>query len=122
MSVSKKRLDARVRRHLRVRRKISGTAERPRLVVFKSAKHMYAQIINDEENKTITGVSTLSPSLKEQCAKMKGLECAKLIGEQIAVAALEKKITQVVFDRGGFKYMGKVKVLADAARAKGLKF
>src|SRR5205085_1047681 len=120
---SKTTLDSsRLRRHARVRRKISGTAERPRLVFFKSAKHIYAQLVNDAEDRTITGVSTLSPSLKEKCAKAPGIECAKMVGAAIAQLAQEKNITQVVFDRGGFAYVGKVKILADAARENGLKF
>jgi large subunit ribosomal protein L18 len=117
-----KRLQSRIRRHERVRKTISGTAERPRLVVFKSAKHMYAQLVNDAENRTITGVSSLSPDLKEKCAKAKGLEVAKIVGEAIAAKAAEKQITQVVYDRGGFGYVGRIKAVAEAAREKGLKF
>ncbi|MBI4864725.1 MAG: 50S ribosomal protein L18 [Candidatus Riflebacteria bacterium] len=122
MGHTNKMEEARVRRHVRVRRKVKGTAERPRLVVFRSSKHMYAQLVNDEDDKTIGGVSTLSPPLRERCASLKGLECAKVVGEAIAALALEKSITQVVYDRGGFAFLGKVKALADAARAKGLKF
>jgi large subunit ribosomal protein L18 len=119
---SQKRLESRTRRHERVRKKVRGTAERPRLVVFKSARHIYAQLVNDDASQTITGVSTLTPGLKEQCAKAKGMECAKLIGAAIAEKAQEKKITQVVYDRGGFGYVGKIKAVAEAAREKGLKF
>jgi large subunit ribosomal protein L18 len=122
MSNSQFRLESRTRRHTRVRRKIAGTSERPRLVVFKSTKHLYAQLVNDAENRTITGVSTLSPDLREKCNTMKGMDCAKLIGEAIAAKALAKNITQVVYDRGGFPYTGKVKLIADSAREKGLKF
>jgi large subunit ribosomal protein L18 len=118
----KKRLDSRVRRHERVRKKVTGTAERPRLVVFRSAKHIYAQLVNDLEQKTITGVSSLSPELKEKCAKANGIETAKIVGEAIAAKASEKKITQVVYDRGGFGYVGRIKAVAEAAREKGLKF
>ena len=117
-----KRHESRARRHVRVRKKIQGTTERPRLVVFKSVKHMYAQIVNDVEGRTITGVSTLSPDLREQCAKANGTECAKIVGAAIAAKAAEKNITQVVYDRGGFAYVGKIKALAEAAREKGLKF
>ena len=122
MANSKKRLNSRERRHARVRKKVNGTAARPRLVVFKSAKHMYAQLVNDVENHTITGVSTLSPDLKEKCAKANGLACAKIVGEAIAAKAAEKKIDTVVYDRGGFGYVGRIKAVADAAREKGLKF
>src|SRR5947209_3917359 len=121
-SSSKNRLDSRTRRHERVRKKVSGTAERPRLVVFKSAKHIYAQLVNDTDGKTITGVSSLSPDLKEKCAKANGIASAKLIGEAIAAKAAEKQITQVVYDRGGFGYVGRIKAVAEAAREKGLKF
>ena len=121
-NLSKDRLDSRTRRHARVRKKVAGTAERPRLVVFKSAKHIYAQLVNDTESKTITGVSSLSPDLKEKCAKANGMATAKLIGEAIAAKAAEKQITQVVYDRGGFGYVGRIKAVADAAREKGLKF
>lgn len=119
---SKKRLDSRTRRHARVRRKVAGTAERPRLVVFRSAKHIYAQLVNDTESKTITGVSSLSPELKEKCAKANGMDTAKIIGEAIAAKAAEKKIEHVVYDRGGFGYVGRIKAVAEAAREKGLKF
>lgn len=119
---SKKRLDSRVRRHDRVRKKVAGTAERPRLVVFRSAKHIYAQLVNDTDSKTITGVSSLSPDLKEKCAKANGMETAKIIGEAIAAKAAEQKIEQVVYDRAGFGYVGRIKAVADAAREKGLKF
>jgi large subunit ribosomal protein L18 len=105
-----------------VRRHVSGTTERPRLAVFKSAKHIYAQLVDDSHDRTITGVSTLSPALREQTAKMKGLEAAKLVGQTIAKLAVEKKITQVVFDRGGFSYLGRIKALAEAAREGGLTF
>ena len=121
-SISKQRLDSRIRRHARVRKTVAGTAERPRLVVFKSAKHIYAQLVNDAEQKTITGVSSLSPDLKEKCAKASGMATAKIIGEAIAVKAAEKQITQVVYDRGGFGYVGRIKAVAEAAREKGLKF
>jgi len=122
MSVAQRRLESRVRRHARGRRRISGSSQRPRLAIFKSTKHLYAQLVDDSKNHTITGVSTLSPALRERCDKLTGVECAKVIGETIAQAALDRKISEVVFDRGGFKYMGKVKILAEAARAKGLKF
>jgi large subunit ribosomal protein L18 len=122
LSVAQRRMESRVRRHERVRRRLAGSTQRPRLAIFKSSKHLYAQLVDDSKDRTITGVSTLTPSLREKCDKLKGVECAKVIGETIAQAALDRQITEVVFDRGGFKYMGKVKILAEAARAKGLKF
>jgi len=110
---------SRNRRAMRVRAHIKGTAERPRLVVHKSLNHIYAQLINDSDNRTITGVSSLDGSLKAQGKKM---EKAKAVGKAIAVKAKEIGISTVVFDRSGYIYHGKIKALADAAREAGLKF
>jgi large subunit ribosomal protein L18 len=112
---------SRVKRHLRVRKKVSGTAERPRLSVFKSEKNIYAQIIDDINGVTLVAASSLD---KDFAAKGKGgnKEGAKLIGETVAKRAIEKGINDVVFDRGGYVYHGRVKELAEAAREAGLQF
>ncbi|MBC7331678.1 MAG: 50S ribosomal protein L18 [Synergistetes bacterium] len=109
-------------RHRRLRKKIKGTSERPRLCVFKSLNHIYAQIIDDEKGHTLVSASTLSPELKGKYGHGGNVEAAKLVGQLIARKALEKGIKKVVFDRGGHKYHGAVKALADAARAEGLEF
>ncbi len=110
------------KRHVRIRKKLHGTPERPRLCVFKSLKHIYAQLIDDENLKTITGVSTLTPSLRPQVQGLKGVEKAKVVGKAIAERARELSIESVVFDRAGYKYTGRIKALAEAAREAGLKF
>ncbi|PIU55192.1 MAG: 50S ribosomal protein L18 [Deltaproteobacteria bacterium CG07_land_8_20_14_0_80_38_7] len=115
------RAERREKRHQRVRRNVLGTSERPRLSVFKSAKHITAQIINDLEGRTLVSASTVEKDLKN----LKGratCEGAKRIGELVAERANAKGIDKVVFDRGGYIFHGKVKALADAAREKGLKF
>ncbi len=113
---------ARLRRHRRVRKHVSGTSERPRLSVFRSTNHIYAQLIDDTKGVTIASASTLDPELKSQISTGGNIEAAKKVGELIAKRASEKKIEQVIFDRGGFLYHGRVKALADAARGAGLKF
>jgi large subunit ribosomal protein L18 len=128
MSDSNKRkvLEKRSRRqraHDRLRQRIVGTSERPRLAVFKSSKYVYAQVIDDERGSTLAAATSLEPALKgrlEGSAATKA--AAKLVGEAVAERALAKGIQKVVFDRGGYQYHGKVKELADAARAKGLQF
>jgi large subunit ribosomal protein L18 len=112
----------RQQRHRRVRRNISGTATRPRMAVFKSAKHMYVQVIDDGTGHTLAAVSTLSKGLREQLKGMKPAEAAVKLGSAIAEKAKEKGVTAVVYDRGGFPYQGRVKALAEAARAGGLQF
>lgn len=112
--------EQRTRRHLRIGKKVSGTAERPRLAVSFSLKHAQAQLIDDDAGKTILAVSSLSKEFGD--APMKGMEKAKKLGEMAAQKAVQAGITRVVFDRGGFKYHGKVKELADAARRGGLQF
>ncbi len=109
----------RTRRHIRVRRKISGTAERPRLCVYRSNSHIYAQIIDDVAGNTLVQASTLDKEIK---TKHSNKEAAKEVGALIAKRALDKKIETVVFDRGGYIYHGVVKELAEAAREGGLKF
>jgi len=111
--------DSRVKRALRIRKNIKGTAERPRLVVFKSLNHVYAQLVNDLERKTITGVSSQKGSVN---ASGKKVEKAKAVGAAIAAKAKELGITKVVFDRSGYLYHGKIKALADSARKAGLEF
>lgn len=111
---------ARKSRHGRIRKKISGTGERPRLCVFRSLKYIYAQILDDEAGRTILSVSSQNPEIKASSGSK--TNDAKIVGETIGKKAREKGIEQVVFDRGGFKYHGRVKALADAAREAGLKF
>ena len=113
---------ARLRRHERVRRKVFGTPERPRLSVFKSINHIYAQIVDDQNGTTLVSVSTLSPAVRDRIAGSSNAEAAKAVGEAIGRKAIEKNITTVVFDRGGYLYHGRVKALADAAREAGLRF
>ena len=112
---------ARIRRHLRVRKKTVGTSERPRLNVFKSEKHIYAQIINDESGHTLAAASTLDPAIRDSVTGV-NIESAKLVGELIAKKALEKNIKAVTFDRSGYIYHGRIKAMADAAREAGLDF
>jgi large subunit ribosomal protein L18 len=114
--------EARKRRHLRVRKKVNGAPESPRLNVFRSLKHMYAQIIDDASGNTLVFASTLDPSFKGQIAGTGNKEAARLVGELLAKRALEKGIEKVVFDRGGFLYHGRIKSLAEGARSQGLKF
>jgi len=109
-------------RHARVRRKVHGTPERPRLNVYRSTNHIYAQVIDDVSGTTLVSASTLSPELADVRSNGGNVEAAKRVGELIAKKALEKGIRQVVFDRGGYLYHGRVAALADAARAAGLEF
>jgi len=122
----KRKEEARLRRKKRVRKKIFGTPEKPRLCVYKSCKHIYAQIIDDTIGNTLVAASSLSPEIREKLEELKKkggkTEVAKAVGELIAKKALEKGITKVCFDRGGFRYHGRIKALADAARALGLEF
>jgi large subunit ribosomal protein L18 len=117
------RNEARLRRHIRIRKKVSGTAERPRLSVFRSLHHIYAQIIDDNQGVTLVSASTTEPEIRQKVADKGGnIEAAKIIGTAIAQKALEKGIKQVVFDRGGQIYHGRVRALASAARESGLEF
>ena len=121
--VSKKsRSEVRAKKHLRVRNRFSGTANRPRLAVFRSNNHMYAQIIDDTVGNTLVSASTLDKEVKSSLDKTNNVEAAAVVGTTIAKRAIEKGITTVVFDRGGFIYQGKVQALADAAREAGLEF
>lgn len=112
----------RIRRHLRVRKKVFGTAQKPRLSVYRSLKHIYGQLIDDTRGVTLLAVSSLTKDLREQLKGKKKTEQAKIVGEYLGKKALEKGITEVVFDRGGFLYHGRVKAFADGARKAGLKF
>ena len=121
--VSKKsRSEVRVNKHRKLRNRLSGTAECPRLAVFRSNNHMYAQIIDDSVGNTLVATSTLEKDVKAQLEKTNNVEAAAKLGEIIAKKALDKGITNVVFDRGGFIYQGKVQALAEAAREAGLNF
>jgi large subunit ribosomal protein L18 len=113
---------ARVRRHLRVRERLTGTPKRPRLAVFRSLNHIYAQIIDDSAGHTLVSASDLEAELKSGRDGKKKSEVAELVGEALAKKAKEKGIASVVFDRGGFKYHGRVKAFAEAARKAGLTF
>jgi len=112
---------ARERRHARVRKRVEGTTDRPRLCVFRSLNHVYAQIIDDSRMHTLVSASTLDPEIKGGDAEAKTAE-AGLVGSLVAKRALSQGIKQVVFDRGGYKYHGRVKALAEAARSQGLVF
>ena len=121
--VSKKsRTEVRLKKHRRIRNRFSGTAERPRLAVFRSNNHMYAQIIDDTVGNTLVSASTLDKEVKAEIEKTNNVDAAAHLGTVIAKKALDKGITTVVFDRGGFIYQGKVKALAEAAREAGLNF
>ncbi len=111
---------ARIRRHERVREKVAGTAEKPRLSVFRSPNHIYAQVINDTEGKTLASASTLDTEIKSEADGKKKTEESKLVGALVAKRALSQGVSSVVFDRGGFKYHGRVKAVAESARKAGL--
>jgi large subunit ribosomal protein L18 len=118
----KTRAEARDRRHESVRKHLAGTLERPRLNVFRSLAEIYAQVIDDEAGQTLATASTVDHELREQIKGLKKTEQAKKVGQLVAKRALDKGIKLVVFDRGGFKYNGRVKALADGAREAGLEF
>ena len=116
------RQKVRVKKHNRMRNRFSGTAERPRLSVFRSNNHMYAQIIDDTVGNTLVSASTVEKSVKDELEKTNNVDAAAYLGTVIAKRAIEKGIKEVVFDRGGFIYHGKIAALADAAREAGLEF
>ena len=116
------RQKAREKKHLRIRKRFSGTPDRPRLAVFRSNKHIYAQLIDDEAGNTIAAASTLDKDLKGDLKNTDDVEAATAVGKAIAQKALDKGIKAVVFDRGGFIYQGKIAALAEAAREAGLEF
>ena len=112
----------RVKKHMKIRNRFSGTAQRPRLAVFRSNNHMYAQIIDDTVGNTLVSASTLEKEIKAELEKTNNVDAAAYLGTVIAKRAIEKGIKEVVFDRGGFIYQGKIAALADAAREAGLEF
>lgn len=116
------RNEARQKRHRVVRNKIHGTADRPRLNVYRSLNHIYAQIIDDDSGTTLLSVSTMDKEVKDKADKGYNVDAATAVGQIIAGRALEKGIRDIVFDRGGYKYHGRIKALADAAREAGLNF
>lgn len=116
------RKEAARKRHYRLRRTLRGTPERPRLCVYRSVKHIYAQIINDDLSKTLVSASSVDPELKQKLSHGGNIDAAKAVGELISKRAQEKGITSVVFDRGGNLYHGRIAALADAAREAGLSF
>ena len=122
MISKKSRTEVRVKKHRRLRNRFSGTAQRPRLSVFRSNNHMYAQIIDDTVGNTLVSASTLDKAVKAEVEKTNNVDAAAYLGKVIAEKALDKGIKTVVFDRGGFIYQGKIKALADAAREAGLEF
>jgi large subunit ribosomal protein L18 len=113
---------SRIKRHQRIRKRLQGTGEKPRLSVYKSLNHIYAQLIDDTAGKTLLSASTLEKDIRTALKHGGNLEAAKKVGASLAQKALGKKITTVVFDRAGYRYHGCVKALADAAREQGLKF
>lgn len=119
--IKKKRM-SHLRRRKRIRKKINGTGDRPRLSVFRSLKHIYAQLINDELGVTITEASTLSPELKETLANSGNIEAAQRVGSLLAQKAKQQEIEVAIFDRGGHLYHGRIRALAEAAREDGLNF
>jgi large subunit ribosomal protein L18 len=116
------RRKARLRRHRSIRRKVDGTPERPRLNVFRSLNHIYAQVIDDSVGKTLTSASTVDREVRDQLNGMTKIEQARVVGKMLAERAVAKGIKEVVFDRGGYRYHGRVKALAEAAREGGLEF
>ena len=122
MAKTSERRISRIRRHERVRKRVSGTPERPRLNVYRSLMHIYAQVIDDTQGHTLVAASTLDAELKPQLGQLKKIDEAKAVGRLIAQRALAAGIGKVVFDRGGYIYHGRIKALADAAREAGLDF
>ena len=118
----KSRAEVRQKKHRRLRNRLAGTTERPRLAVFRSNNHMYAQVIDDTVGHTLASASTVEKEVSAELEKTNNVEAAAHLGTVIAKRALDKGITKVVFDRGGYIYQGKVKALADAAREAGLEF
>jgi large subunit ribosomal protein L18 len=123
MDKNRARREGRERRHLRVRRKVMGTAERPRLTIFRSLSNVYCQLIDDQKGLTVASASTLTPEIKQKLGEKRGnVKASEAVGEQIAKLAQAKGIKKVCFDRAGYRYHGRVKALADAARKAGLEF
>jgi large subunit ribosomal protein L18 len=116
------RAESRIRRHYRSRKHINGSPERPRLNVFRSEAEIYAQVIDDQAGNTLASASTIDQDLREKLTGLSKTEQARMVGQLVAERAKTKGITQVIFDRGGFRYIGRVKALADGARQAGLEF
>ncbi len=122
LSIAKRRLESRLKRHRRIRKRLAGTAERPRLAVFRSHKHIYTQIIDDVRGVTLVGASTQSPELRDQLKGKSKTDASREVGKLIAARASEKNIKLVAFDRGGYHFHGRIKALAEGARKAGLEF
>lgn len=122
MEQQQKKTQQRIQRKQRIRKKISGTAGIPRMTVYRSLNNCYVQLIDDQTGRTLLGLSTISADLREQFARAGNIEAARKLGEAVAERALKLNISKVVFDRNGFLYHGRVKAIADGARAKGLQF
>lgn len=122
MGKTDKKRVARLRRHRRVRAKLFGTNDRPRLNVFRSSEHIYAQLIDDEAGHTLAAASSVDGELRKQCADLNKIDAARLVGKSIADRAKAAGVTTVVFDRGGWRYQGRVRALAEGAREGGLEF
>lgn len=120
--MSEQSRQARTRRHRRVRRKVSGTADRPRMNVFRSLQHIYAQVIDDEIGHTLVSASTVDAQVQERINGLDKTAQARVVGQVLAERAMDKGVTKVVFDRGGYKYHGRVKALAEGSRQGGLEF
>jgi len=122
VKLSRQKVARRLRRHVHVRRRVFGTPERPRLSVRRSLRHIYAQVIDDTSGRTLVAASTLAPAIREACRAAKKAAAAATVGKELARVAIEAGVTRVAFDRGGYKYHGRVRALADAAREGGLQF
>lgn len=122
MSKARTRYQARRKRHRRVRRKIAGTGQRPRLSVFRSARHIYAQLIDDQTGRTLAAAASNEPALRQTLAQAKPLEQARAVGETLAARAQAQGLSAAVFDRGGFQFHGRIRALAEGSRAQGLQF
>jgi large subunit ribosomal protein L18 len=122
MKTTKTMRAARIRRHARVRKRVSGTPERPRLCVFRSLSHIYAQVIDDVSRTTLAAASDMEPALKARVGGKSKSDVATIIGELVAERAKDKGVSKVVFDRGGYPFHGRIKALAEAARSGGLEF
>ncbi|MFQ5956583.1 MAG: 50S ribosomal protein L18 [Candidatus Brocadiales bacterium] len=122
MDQQREKWKKRHRRHLRVRRKVHGTKEQPRLSVYRSLKNIYCQLIDDGEGKTLASASTLSPDVKQELSGGGGKKAAELVGQKIATEAKKIGVSKIIFDRGSYKFHGRIKALADAARKANLKF
>ena len=122
MTLTRLKVARRQRRHLRVRRKVFGTQERPRLCVRRSLRHVYTQVVDDATGRTLAAASTMSPSIREACAAANKKAAATLVGKELARVAKEAGISRIAFDRGGNKYHGRIRALAEGAREGGLQF